>query len=115
MYECVDNSPVCLYIDTVKVVWLKEREKSLSKAIFQCPECTGTGALIYLTAVMEHLAAEALKLALNATYDKKETCIIPRHLQLAIKNDEELNKLLFGVTIGQKFIIIDVAIIFVQS
>lgn len=27
--------------------------------------------------------------------------IIPRHLQLAIRNDEELNKLLSGVTIAQ--------------
>lgn len=27
--------------------------------------------------------------------------IIPRHLQLAIRNDEELNKLLTGVTIAE--------------
>jgi hypothetical protein len=27
--------------------------------------------------------------------------IIPRHLQLAVRNDEELNKLLSGVTISQ--------------
>ena len=27
--------------------------------------------------------------------------IIPRHLQLAVRNDEELNKLLAGVTIAQ--------------
>lgn len=27
--------------------------------------------------------------------------IIPRHLQLAVRNDEELNKLLSGVTIAQ--------------
>jgi len=28
-------------------------------------------------------------------------CIIPRHLQLAIRNDEELNKLLAGATLAQ--------------
>jgi histone H2A len=50
----------------------------------------GAGAPVYLAAVLEYLAAEVLELAR----------IVPRHIQLAIRNDEELSKLLGTVTIA---------------
>lgn len=58
------------------------------------------GAPVYLAAVLEYIVAEILELAGNAAKDHKKTRIVPRHIQLAVRNDEELNKFLGGVTIA---------------
>lgn len=58
------------------------------------------GAPIYLAAVLEYLVAEILELAGNAARDHKKHRIIPRHIQLAIRSDDELNQLLGRVTIA---------------
>ncbi|KAG6377483.1 histone-fold-containing protein [Boletus reticuloceps] len=61
----------------------------------------GSGTPVYLAAVLEYLSAEILELAGNAARDNKKRRINPRHLQLAIRNDEELSKLLGNVIISE--------------
>ena len=61
----------------------------------------GAGAPVYLAAVLEYVVAETLELAGNAARDNKRSRIIPRHVQLAVRNDEELSKYLSRVTISE--------------
>lgn len=56
-------------------------------------------AAVYLTAVVEYVAAEAIELGGNATVDGKRKRITPRDLLLGLRNDEELNALLKDVTL----------------
>ncbi|CAB3234288.1 unnamed protein product [Arctia plantaginis] len=61
----------------------------------------GAGASVYLTAVLEYLSAEILELAAKAAEDNKKSRVNPRHILLAIRNDDELDKMLSGVVITQ--------------
>jgi len=56
----------------------------------------GDSAAVYLAAVCEYIAAEVLELSGNAARDHRSTFINCRHVMLAIRNDEELNKMLGG-------------------
>lgn len=49
-------------------------------------------AAIYTTAVIEYMTAEVLELSGNCAMDFKKKRILPRHIMLAIRKDEELNK-----------------------
>lgn len=59
----------------------------------------GAGAPVYLSAVLEYMAAEILELAGQASKDNRRKRIIPRHIQLAVRNDEELSRLYQHVVI----------------
>lgn len=61
----------------------------------------GSGASVYLTAAVEYLVAEILELAADAARQNKKTRLSPRHILFAIRNDEELNKMLQGAVISQ--------------
>ena len=63
-------------------------------------EMVGKGAGVFTAAVLEYLCREIIELAGNAAIEGKKQRIIPRHIQLAIGNDEELNKVIAQTTIA---------------
>ncbi|CAI9763718.1 unnamed protein product [Fraxinus pennsylvanica] len=79
-------------LETKYIICVKRRDRYAERV--------GSGSPVYLSAVLEYLAAELLELAGNGARDNKKNRIISRHIQLAVRNDEELSKLLGSVTIA---------------
>merc|ERR1719160_822561 len=60
----------------------------------------GGGTAVIMTSVIEYVTSEILELAGNTAAESKKGRIVPRHIQQAVRNDEELNKFLANVTIA---------------
>lgn len=64
-------------------------------------ERLGSGSAVFLGGVLEYLVAEVLELSGNTSQANKKRRIIPRHIVLAVRGDEELAKLFENVTISE--------------
>jgi histone H2A len=59
----------------------------------------GSNSATYVAAVLEYLTAEIIEISGNCAKDHKKKRINPRHINLAIQMDAELNQLFDGVTV----------------
>tara|TARA_B100000787_G_scaffold167589_2_gene154654 strand:- start:1920 stop:3203 length:1284 start_codon:yes stop_codon:yes gene_type:complete len=59
----------------------------------------GASAPVFLAAALEYLTGEVLELACEAADRHKKKRIVPRHILLAVRDDEDISKLLGNVTI----------------
>ena len=54
------------------------------------PQKVRAGAPVFMAAVMEYLCAEVLEVASEICTDGKKKRITPRHIELGVRNDDDL-------------------------
>jgi len=60
----------------------------------------GASAACYMAAVLEYVVAEIIEVSSDVADEHKKHALTPRHVQIAIRNDEELSKLFANCTIN---------------
>jgi len=60
----------------------------------------GGGTAVILTSIIEYVTSEILELAGNTAKEGNKNRIVPKHIQQAVRTDEELNKYFANVTIA---------------
>ncbi|KNC48645.1 histone H2A [Thecamonas trahens ATCC 50062] len=75
------------------LVFAKRTIKRFLLTLAMSPPRFADGTVVCITAVTEYIVAEILELSGNAARDNRRARINPRHIQLAIRNDEELERL----------------------
>ena len=66
---------------------MMKKRKDIAKRV-------GAKGAVYMASVLEYLALEVLELAGRCATDFRAKSINPKHLQLAIRNDPELDELI---------------------
>ena len=61
----------------------------------------GQSGPIFLAGVLEYLASEILEISGDICAEHNKKTIQPRHIQLAVRNDDELNKMMAVAQISQ--------------
>lgn len=75
----------------------------------------GVGAAVYLAAVLEYLSAELTELSGNVARDDRKMRILPRHIEKAVREDEELTGMLRELTVSQGGIMPNIFSIFLPE
>ena len=64
-------------------------------------ERVGLSGPVFMAGVLEYLTSEILELAGEIATEHKKMRILPRHLQMAVRTDDEFNKMLAVAQISQ--------------
>lgn len=94
--RCKNQMLQYLGVPKNKRVPLKDKDGNKKmRLVYRKPHIKVTKeAAIFTAAILEYMTAEVLEISGNVAIDKKRKTIKPRHVMLAIRDDDEINKLI---------------------